>query len=363
MAGSSPGFDPALRDDLASRFKGLGITPDSVRVYLYLLAGDDWSLEQIAAELGADEGAARCALDELVQHGLIVRAEGDDVLHAVQPKVALARLLDQQSIRLREAERGLAEARRAAETLTEMTDELANLDPSSLEVIAGRFAVTDRVSELMRSAHDEVLTMLTRRPGPGAIEHARSNDAELLGRGVPCRVLVLEGQLRGSPQLMQHLRTLHEMGAQVRVAAYLPTRLIVVDRSAAVVPSNLDAPSEGAVLVTHEVLVSLLVHVFETIWESSRLLVTTTADDGEEWTPSALEREVMRLLAEGFKDESVARKVGMSLRSVRRLIAHLSQELGADSRFALGVRCAERGWACDSSVPAGGRITAERLED
>ncbi len=129
------------------------------------------------------------------------------------------------------------------------------------------------------------------------------------------------------------------------MAAYLPSRVIIVDRRAAVIPNNFDAPSEGAVLVTHRVLVSLLVHVFEKIWEGSRLLVGGAVEEEAGWAPSPLDREVMRLLAEGNKDESVARRVGMSLRSVRRLIAHLSHELGAESRFALGVRCAERGWA------------------
>ena len=79
---------------------------------------------------------------------------------------------------------GLVRARRATEMLTELTGELTTLDPESLEVVAGRFAVSDRVAELMRSAQSEVLTMVTSRPGPGAIQHARSTDSELLARGV-----------------------------------------------------------------------------------------------------------------------------------------------------------------------------------
>ena len=129
--------------------------------------------------------------------------------------------------------------------------------------------------------------------------------------------------------------------------------MILVDRTAAVVPDQFDTPTEGAVIVTHQVLVTLLVHVFERIWEDGRLLIGAEPEKTEEWTPTPLEREVIRLLAEGNKDESVARRVGMSLRSVRRLIAHLSHELGAESRFALGVACSERGWAHDSSAAPG----------
>lgn len=119
----------------------------------------------------------------------------------------------------------------------------------------------------------------------------------------------------------------------------------------AVIPHDVGAPSEGAVLVTHPVVVSLLAHVSEKIRDGGRLLGGGSVDDAEGWSPSPLDREVMRLLAEGHKDESVACKVGMSLRSIRRLVARLSRELGADSRFALGVRCAEQGWERDATQP------------
>jgi DNA-binding NarL/FixJ family response regulator len=49
-------------------------------------------------------------------------------------------------------------------------------------------------------------------------------------------------------------------------------------------------------------------------------------------------------LAGGAKDEQIARALGMSVRTVRRRVADLMDELGADSRFQAGVEAVRRGW-------------------
>lgn len=59
---------------------------------------------------------------------------------------------------------------------------------------------------------------------------------------------------------------------------------------------------------------------------------------------SAQEAEFLRLLVHGATDEQVGRKLGVSLRTVRRIAAKLSEQVGASGRFELGVRAAQRGW-------------------
>ena len=53
---------------------------------------------------------------------------------------------------------------------------------------------------------------------------------------------------------------------------------------------------------------------------------------------------LLRQLAAGAKDEQIARTLGLSLRTVRRRVADLMIELGADTRFQAGVEAARRGW-------------------
>ncbi len=53
-----------------------------------------------------------------------------------------------------------------------------------------------------------------------------------------------------------------------------------------------------------------------------------------------LKRSIVRLMAEGYKDEIVARRLGMSVRTCRRHIAEIMEELEATSRFQAGANAA-----------------------
>ncbi|MBW1598593.1 response regulator transcription factor [Streptomyces sp. JJ38] len=50
------------------------------------------------------------------------------------------------------------------------------------------------------------------------------------------------------------------------------------------------------------------------------------------------------MLVRGLTDRAVARRLGLSERTVRRMVAHLMDRLGAASRFEAGARAVERGW-------------------
>lgn len=53
-----------------------------------------------------------------------------------------------------------------------------------------------------------------------------------------------------------------------------------------------------------------------------------------------LQLAIAGLMAKGFTDEVLARKLGMSVRTCRRHIAALMRDLDAVSRFQAGVRAA-----------------------
>jgi DNA-binding NarL/FixJ family response regulator len=54
--------------------------------------------------------------------------------------------------------------------------------------------------------------------------------------------------------------------------------------------------------------------------------------------------QVLRLAAQGMCDDSIARQLGVSVRTVRARFADAMSELGAQSRFHAGVEAARRGW-------------------
>jgi DNA-binding NarL/FixJ family response regulator len=86
-------------------------------------------------------------------------------------------------------------------------------------------------------------------------------------------------------------------------------------------------------------LVALVRELFEQFWTRGAALPSTrpvppTADDV---------RPVLELLQLGLKDETIARQLGVSLRTVRRRIAMVMDEVGATTRFQAGIEAARRG--------------------
>ena len=73
-----------------------------------------------------------------------------------------------------------------------------------------------------------------------------------------------------------------------------------------------------------------------------------------ELTPREL--AILRLLAKGHTDAAIARRLGLSGRTVRRIATGLMSRLDARSRFAAGVHAVQRGWLPRyPELPEGGR--------
>jgi hypothetical protein len=125
----------------------------------------------------------------------------------------------------------------------------------------------------------------------------------------------------------------------VRLVSDLPTRLMIIGTTHAIVPEPLGYADEPRLLVGQRALVETLTLLFELLWERA---ATVPELEGAESRPD-LHRVILQMLAVGQKDEQIARSLGLSLRTVRRRVADLMADLG-DTRFQAGVEAARRGW-------------------
>ncbi|MGH6656609.1 MAG: response regulator transcription factor, partial [Actinocrinis sp.] len=89
-------------------------------------------------------------------------------------------------------------------------------------------------------------------------------------------------------------------------------------------------------------MVAALCALFEQMWQAAKPVGEEKARDGQGLTGQ--EQAIITLLAEGWTDDVIARKLGVSVRTSRRITAELTQRLGARSRFQAGARAVERGW-------------------
>jgi DNA-binding NarL/FixJ family response regulator len=83
--------------------------------------------------------------------------------------------------------------------------------------------------------------------------------------------------------------------------------------------------------------------VFDNSWDTATPLSTpVTADESTSVTPG--EEALLCLLAAGHTDESAAKRLGISVRTVGRQMNSLMIRLDASSRFQAGINAAQRGW-------------------
>ncbi|WP_323373953.1 helix-turn-helix transcriptional regulator [Plantactinospora alkalitolerans] len=298
-------------------------------------------MREIAAYLGWRDDDVRDALDRLAELKLL--HQGVDVPNrVVSPQVGLFALLARSEAELAHRQRQIEASRSAIADLAQTYGAVAGMGAEILERLDGVAAVRDRLVGLSANAQEECMSL---SPGgaqtPDAIEASRALDESALARGVRMRSLY-QDSVRNDALTMRHLEWLASLGAEVRTVAALPIMLVIVDRQVALVPIEPSDPRQGALVMHSHGAVAAMVALFEQFWSVGVALDPTPVRDGEGL--SAQERELLRLLANGDTDESVSRKLGLSLRTARRLTATLMSRLDARSRFEAGVRAARRGW-------------------
>ncbi|MER6722462.1 helix-turn-helix transcriptional regulator [Streptomyces halstedii] len=166
-------------------------------------------------------------------------------------------------------------------------------------------------------------------------------DAGVLARGVRVRNLYLDAA-RNDPPTTGYAHWLVQEGGQARTTPHLPLRMVIYDRRHALLPTDPEAADAGAIVLESPGVVAALQSLFEQTWRQATPFDQEPSRDEDGL--SGRERVLLQLLADGDTDDTVANKLAVSVRTVRRITAELLKQLGARSRFQAGVLAAERGW-------------------
>ncbi|MBT2398628.1 helix-turn-helix transcriptional regulator [Streptomyces sp. ISL-100] len=326
----------------------LGLDTPTEAVYRAMLERPQDDVTALARHLNLAEDAVRAAWDKLSKLSLIQpSAAPTQPPRAVNPELGLDYLLARRQAEFALHRQRMAAARTAASQLiSEYADQYADRRPArgqvSMEHLADVAQIRARLAVLTDSVQREVMAFA---PGGAQTEEnmasARPLNKKLLGRGVKMRTIYLES-VRNCAASVAHANWLTTMGGQVRTAGELPLRMTLLDRETAVIPLNSEDSSEGAVVITGKGTLTALCTLFETVWEASRPLGDKPRRDAGELDRQ--EAAALRLLAEGHTDEGIAKRLGVSHRTARRIATALMDRLGARSRFEAGVRAVQRGW-------------------
>jgi HTH domain len=210
--------------------------------------------------------------------------------------------------------------------------------PPGIEVVTGWEEVNRLVGELVAAPVPEVLGMLNPPMGPDPFPGVPTGGAAISRRQLASRTLCAAELLDRHTPGWEAVEVARRVSA-VRVAGRLPMKMMLIPGRAALLPMDWERQRPDEVLVVRSpTLLAALLTLFELIWERAGPIDRVAsghaqgADDG-----------LLQLLAEGLQDEAVADKLGVSVRTVRRRVADLLEDLGARTRFQAGVQAARKG--------------------
>jgi DNA-binding CsgD family transcriptional regulator len=313
----------------------LGLSDLAERAYLALLQGGPPHHEKLAARLGIDVAAVDSALDQLTGLGL-VELDGERWV-PLPPRLTLEVLAEQHL-------RAAAAARQGSEALGRLWAEQSPL-PDYLEVLTTTDSTIAAQEKLHREVRTQVMALSVGPVGSGAPQLAQApGSTEAMHRGVTYRVVYSTHILR-QPTAMALVQQAISAGESARVFPNVPCNLTIADSRWAV----LTAPMPGAerlhgLVILGGGFLDAMIGVFESFWALGVPISAIPLDGTPDGGPSDSNRHLLTLLGAGLTDESIARELGVSERTVTRRIAALQKSLGARSRFQLGVQAARRGW-------------------
>ncbi|MFG2903103.1 LuxR C-terminal-related transcriptional regulator [Streptomyces zaomyceticus] len=326
----------------------------ALAVYQELRARPDSTFDEVTHRLRlSDEERERCR-GELASLGLTAPSDPRDPPEAdpapgagtrivVDPDVALLRLLRRERDRLQDRLAATSRAHTALEALAGpfLRAGAAPRSEVEVEIVTDPQRVLRELTELTASVRTAVHVMHTgsvRREDMAAeLERDRSRAA----RGV--RVRAMYSRRVGTvPEMTQHLRERAALGVELRLSPVVPMNMVLADENFALLPTDPHDPDSPTILARGPGLVRSYLALYEYCWQAASRYGEEPGEGGGDGL-SDQQRAALHMLASGIKDEQIARSLGVSLRTVSRLLSEVMQELGAASRFEAGVKAARLG--------------------
>jgi len=222
----------------------------------------------------------------------------------------------------------------AAESLHSHLLAASQSQTDDVRIVVGREALEAEMREICGSAQKEIC-VFDKPPyveDRDATEESLSEDApewQALERGARLRCIYHPGF---DADRLRELTLFTLKGEEARTAP-LPMKLIMVDRQVAVIPSMTSYQLGHELrmsVVRHELLVEALQWLFEAVWDTAVPIIASTFEIDPR------RQMLMSLLMTGSTDQAIASNLGINVRSVRRWISDLMDELSVTTRLQLG---------------------------
>jgi DNA-binding CsgD family transcriptional regulator len=337
-----------VRPDVTARgLSALDTTNSRGLVYTALVAHPRSTVAQLSASVAMAESELHAVLADLEAAGLV-----DCVLdgtvpgwEARPPERALEVALREEADSVARQAQRLSKAREASQMLSRlhwMARRSSGPYPG-IEVIHDPVQVREEFRAMLGGATREVCTVV--RPPLFASESAEetatqvSSQEQAMRAGVRFRTIWWEGVFEDRA-IGQAMLTTLAMGEQSRILSDPPMKAVIVDGDRAMLVHDPHDPADGATLViSRSGLLTTMIGVFDALWRQATPVAERGGSELDEQ-----ERAILALMAAGATDETIARQLGVSRRTVTRHLTTLFERLGVTTRFQAGVQASQRGW-------------------
>jgi len=322
--------------------ESLGLDAAGEALYRRMLACPHEDPVEAGTHLGFSQSQIDAAVGRLTVFGLLCASlSRPGSLRAVSAPAGMEILIARQQAELAAQQQRVEASRVAAAQLVAEYADLRS-DAHGVEQVVGLDMINERLAALVRTTSRESMTFTPRRAmSPESMAAARPLEKQVLQRGVRVRDIYLDS-VRNDPASVAYIEWQTSLGAQVRSVPSLPTRIIILDRQVAFLPARSDDTSAAALILTGQGTLTVLCALFENTWNTAQPIGQAPATDARGLTPQ--ESAVLHLLAEGHTDEAIAKRLGVSTRTIRRITNTLMSQLQARSRFQAGINASQQGW-------------------
>jgi DNA-binding CsgD family transcriptional regulator len=297
-------------------------------------------LDVVATDLNLTLHEVNTAVEQLVGSHLLREELGGERLVAVDPEVAAVLLVSPMEREIYRRRELIAEIRERTEMFRQDYARNGQLSAElgSVEHVAGTMEVRGYLKLASDACRGEVMVLQSGKQDVEEFDDFLNVCSSLLERGVTVRI-VCQHRSRADLTTRQKIKKVTSAGALVRTVSHIPRAAVVFDQSLAVLLGT-DGGETTASRVRNDDVVQFLLDVFNHLWDAATPV--DSFESGYAEVAEDLQQTIAGLMAKGYTDEVLARKLGMSVRTCRRHIAALMKDLDAVSRFQAGVQSVRR---------------------
>lgn len=255
-------------------FIEIGLTEREAKVYMTLLSGKMFTVLELQEAVNIPRTKIYEVLNKLVNRNICIEKKlGRNKLYeAVEPKVALERVVDSYKKDLERKEELITEVSEVFTPIFQNSKSIVN-PLEFIDIMKEKVQIHKRYTACLRSTKREMLTF---NKGPYAcdttirLEEQEDEEFKLLKRGGACKDIYELNELKEVDWLLSSVKKSLKFGQQARVVKKLPIKMLLFDQDKVMFALEQPVPESNEltmIYIEHKQLAEACSILFYHLWD------------------------------------------------------------------------------------------------